>query len=267
MKTKIVFLSILCTFFFCDCTKEYSFTLPEKEWIDIDLTTNFFTQENIDKLKEAKKRFNEFVYKDELGNYKTLLENGKEIAITEPTFDFLVECLKYRPLLDSINNTNLIKKKSRTSPYMDPYERYVFGQLAGMWNKVVGLIHLTQETIVECAQMVAMTCLVAIATMLEFCVSGFTDITSPQYIVPSFYPCEIQPIALITDGQCLGPTNALPGIYGFLDYNGQGSSFPGYYLVIENGMAWGYFCESNWSYSMYRAYPQFYKDEHRYLVY
>lgn len=268
MKVKIVLLSIVCSCLLCNCTEEDSFVIPEEKLIDVDLSENFFTQKNIDDLREAKVRFDEFVYKDNNGDYKTLLESGEEIGITESTFEYLVECLSLRRLADEIGEKIQMRrqlKDAKSSPVLDPFEYYVLGQLAGMWACFTSGIKVTSEILVEVALMVADFCYVAVAVMLEFCLSIFTGTASPQFIVPPFsdYPFPMDELAM--DGQYLGPTNAMDGIYAYPNYTPDYSSYPWYYILIDNGNVWGFYC-LNHPYSMYRNHPQFFRTEHAYLV-
>lgn len=268
MRMKVILLSVLYSCLFYNCTEESSYVIQEEELIDVDLSESFFTQENIDKLREAKKRFDEFVYKDEQGDYKVLLESGEEIGITEPTFEYLKGCLIYRRLLNEIRKQIQMERDTehaRSSPMLDPFEYYVLGQLVGMWNMVIGTIAIVEDMIIELVQKVALVCYVRVAILLELIVTYYTGLSSPQFPVPPFCDCPIPVYALNGNGQCFGPTNAPDGIYAYPNYRMSYASFPQFYIVVENGMVWGYGCV-NYNYSIFRSSPRFYRDEHTYLA-
>lgn len=268
MKAKIVLRTVLCCAFFCGCIDEEANILPEKEWIDVELGENFFTQENIEKLREAKARFNDFVYKDEEGNYKTHLKSGEEIAVEEETFNFLVKCLDYRRYIEERVAEIQMRRQSeeaRSSPVFDPFEYYVLGQIRGIWDAAIKMLGDVSDVVGELIDMVANVCYINISTLTEVVIGWYTGLSMPQIIVPPFveYPGPV--MAFLWDGQCLGSTNAPDGVYAYPNYNLYYGSNPGNYIVVEDGMVWAFHCVGA-PYSIYRANPKFFRPEHAYLL-
>lgn len=105
---------------------------------------NLFSQkDNIEKLKIAKRRFNQYVYQDEDNKYQVSLKDGKEINVSDDLFEFMKKALCLRKEKGKVE---LDADQSSRVYGFDPYAMYVIGDIKAMWN------HFFAEPLAECVE-------------------------------------------------------------------------------------------------------------------
>ena len=146
MKNKMFCLAIIiCSLFGARCTEDQKMDYLYPDYIEINFNNSNY-QANLQLFIEASKRFDEHVYKDENKGYKTSINKGSDIRISEDLFNLLTKSLKYRGQIEgfknkkinmSIENTEGKLPSAKSYPICD-YDQWVYGQLNYLWNEIIG---------------------------------------------------------------------------------------------------------------------------------
>ena len=107
MKNKMFCLAIIiCSLFGVRCTEDQKMDYLYPDYIEINFNNSNY-QANLQLFIEASKRFDEHVYKDENKCYKTSINKGSDIRISEDLFNLLTKSLKYREQVEILKNKKL----------------------------------------------------------------------------------------------------------------------------------------------------------------
>lgn len=185
MKTKILFLIALylCTI---RCSDKQETINQYPNYIDIGFNDSNH-QKNLQLFMEASKRFDEYTYKDENNIFKTTINKGADIKVSENIFNILSQSLKYRRQIEEtlkykkinmkINNDEERLPLTRSFPAGN-YEQWVYGQLNYLWNEIIGTWQAINDYMITffCA-----TIGVSIATIIDYLAMPFSG---PGFIIP-----------------------------------------------------------------------------------
>ncbi|MCR9011503.1 hypothetical protein [Gabonibacter chumensis] len=146
MRNKVTCLAIIiCSLLGVRCTKDQKMDELYPDYIEINFKSSNY-KANLQLFIEANKRFEKYVYKDENNVYKTSINKGADISISEDLFNVLTESLKYKEQMDAfinkkinirIDNTKDKLPIAKSYPGCD-YETWAAGQLSYLWDKIIG---------------------------------------------------------------------------------------------------------------------------------
>lgn len=94
-----LFILVVCCIISVSCSEKNDLITNsgKNEYINLKCDKNLFSQkDNIEKLKIAKRRFNQYVYQDEDNKYQVSLKDGKEINVSDDLFEFMKKALCLR---------------------------------------------------------------------------------------------------------------------------------------------------------------------------
>lgn len=251
MKNKMFCLAIIiCSLFGVRCTEDQKMDNLYPDYIEINFNNSNY-QANLQLFIKASKRFNEHVYKDKNNVYKTSINKGSDIRISEDLFSLLTKSLKYQEQIKMFNNKinsridSINEKLPITKSYPDRnYDAWVAGQLSYLWNKIIGTWQGINEGMVN---FFCITVGITVASLFEYFflpIFGFGSIIPPDIPYRGY---------TMYAGQSF-PTYLPDGLYPYNSFFGNKQ-----YVAVRNGVATVKNCrygEFNW-----------YRSEHLSLTY